>query len=64
MGVEDLVQEFLLSNPHFRAATPATTNTKSMVSGGAADKFDISKLDMRNPEHRKIYAEAKAKKQI
>ena len=64
MGVEDLVQEFLLSNPHFRTATPATTNTKSMVSGGAAEKFDISKLDMRNPEHRKIYAEAKAKKQI
>jgi hypothetical protein len=64
MGVEDLVQEFLLSNPHFRAATPATTNTKTMVSGGSAEKFDISKLDMRNPEHRKIYAEAKAKKQI
>jgi hypothetical protein len=23
--------------------------------------FDISKLDMKNPEHRKLYAEARAK---
>ena len=65
MGVEDLVQEFLLSNPHFRAATPATTNTKTNINLGSGNaKLDISKLDMRNPEHRKIYAEARAKKQI
>ena len=65
MGVEDLVQEFLLSNPHFRAATPATTNTKSNINLGSGNaRLDISKLDMRNPEHRKIYAEARAKKQI
>jgi len=56
LGVEDLVQEFLLSNPHFKSATPATTNTKSNFSGGPG-KVDINKLDMKNPEHRKIYAQ-------
>jgi hypothetical protein len=30
----------------------------------ATEKFDISKLDMKNPNHRKIYAEAKAKGKI
>jgi len=64
MGVEDLVQEFLLSNPHFRTATPSTTNTKSNFSSAGVEKLDLSKLDMRNPEHRKVYAEAKAKRKI
>jgi ribonucleotide reductase alpha subunit len=57
LGVEDLVQEFLLSNPHFKSATPATTNTKSNFSGGSNGKVDIKSLDMKNPDHRKIYAQ-------
>ena len=56
LAVEDLVQEFLLSNPHFVSASPATTNTKSNFSGGPG-KVDINKLDMKNPDHRKIYAQ-------
>lgn len=62
LSVDDLVREFLDLNPHFRAASPATTNTKSnIVANGANGTIDISKLDMRNPAHRKLYAEAKAK---
>ena len=57
LGVEDLVREFLDSNPHFKSATPATTNTKSNISGGTSGKLDISKLDMSKPEHRKLYAD-------
>jgi hypothetical protein len=57
--VEDLVREFLDSNPHFVQSTPATTNTRSSVNVTQPGRFDISKLDMRNPEHRKQYAEAK-----
>lgn len=57
LGVQDLVREFLDSNPHFVQPTPATTNTKSNVSSAVNSKVDISKLDMRNAEHRKIYAE-------
>ena len=60
LGVDALVQEFLQSNPHFVSAAPATTNSKSAVSGGnGLEDFDISKLDLSNPEHRKVYAQAK-----
>jgi hypothetical protein len=54
--VEDLVKEFLDTNPHFKAATPATSSGKSNI-GQKQEKVDISKLDMKNSEHRKIYAE-------
>lgn len=57
VGVDDLVRGFLDSNPHFRVANPSTTNTKSNVSSGSSEKLDVSKLDMKNPEHRKIYAQ-------
>ena len=54
--VEDLVKEFLDTNPHFKQATPATTNSKSNI-GQSREKLDISKLDMNKPEDRKIYKE-------
>jgi hypothetical protein len=57
LAVEDLVREFLDSNPHFVSASPATTNTKSNISQGQPAKLDITKLDMKNPEHRKVYSE-------
>lgn len=57
LGVADLVREFLDSNPHFVAAAPATTNSKSNISNSGPGKIDINKLDMKNPEHRKVYAE-------
>jgi hypothetical protein len=56
-GVEDLVQDFLTANPHFVAPTPSTTNARSNISNGSPNKVDITKLDMKNPEHRKVYAE-------
>jgi hypothetical protein len=62
MTVTDLVQEFLAKNPHFVSASPATTNTKSSVNPGKAMDIDVSKLDMKNPEHRKLFAEHKARK--
>ena len=55
--VEDLVREFLDSNPHFVTASPSTTNTKSNISQTGPSKIDITQLDMKNPEHRKLYAE-------
>lgn len=54
--VEDLVKNFLDQNPHFKAAGPATTQTKSNVNQ-SREKIDISKLDMTNAQHRKLYAE-------
>jgi len=57
LGVQDLVREFLEANPHFVQPTPATTNSKSSISGSSNGKLDITKLDMKNPEHRKVYSE-------
>jgi hypothetical protein len=64
LSVDSYVQEFLSKNPHFVSAAPATTNTKSNVSGNTMNKVDISKLDMKNPEHRKIYADYRKKSGI
>lgn len=57
LGVDDLVREFLDSNPHFVSATPSTTNTKSSHTAQSSD-IDLSKLDMRNPTHRELYKKA------
>lgn len=59
--VKDLVKEFLDTNPHFVQATPATTNSSHSLRSEAG-KVDISQLDMKNPEHRKLYAQLKSKK--
>ena len=57
LGVEDLVREFLDSNPHFKLANPTTTNSKSNIASKANAPLDVSKLDMNNPEHRALYRE-------
>lgn len=53
LGVSDLVREFLTDNPHFVAAGPATTATRSSIDAPIRDKTDLSKLDLKNPEHRR-----------
>ena len=57
LQVEDLVKEFLDTNPHFKLANPSTTNTKTNIANKAQAPLDISKLDMNNPEHRAVYRE-------
>jgi hypothetical protein len=57
LQVRDLVKEFLDTNPHFVQPTPATTNSSHSIKAGS-NKIDISKLDLRKPEHRKLYAQA------
>jgi hypothetical protein len=63
LQVEDLVKEFLDTNPHFKLANPTTTNTKTNISSGSS-KIDIKSLDMKNPEHRKLYADYRKKNGI
>jgi len=55
--VDSFVQSWLQSNPHFVSAQPATTNTKSNVTNATTKRVDMTKLDMKNPADRKIYAE-------
>lgn len=63
ISVDSYVQSWLQENPHFVQPTPSTTATRSNV-GFTQDRLDITKLDMKNPEHRKMYAEAKKSGQI
>lgn len=60
LQVRDLVKEFLDTNPHFVQPTPSTSNSRHSIKAESS-QLDISKLDMKNPEHRKIYAEAQAR---
>ena len=58
IGVDDLVKEFLDTNPHFKLANPATTTTRSNIADKQqGKKMDLTKLDMSNPEHRAAYRE-------
>jgi hypothetical protein len=57
LSVDSFVQNWLQENPHFVSATPSTTSSRSNVSGTTGGKLDITKLDFKNPEHRKQYAE-------
>lgn len=53
-----LVNEFLSANPHFVSAGPNGTGTGQGVGKQTpVVETDISKLDMKNPEHRAQYAQ-------
>lgn len=61
-SVDNLVKEFLDTNPHFVAPGASTANTQSSVSpNSATQNIDLSDLDLTRPEHRKLYKEAKQK---
>lgn len=57
LSVSTLVNEFLTANPHFRSAGPQGTGTQGAVGRQTGVNIDVNKLDMKNPEHRKQYAE-------
>jgi hypothetical protein len=57
LRVEDLVSEFLQNNPHFVSAGASTSNSRNNI-GRSQEKFDVTKLDFKNPEHRRMYKEA------
>ena len=62
MSISELVGEFLTANPHFVSATPSGAGTTSKIGDvGSSEKLDIDALDMKNPEHRKLYAEYRKK---
>lgn len=59
-GVKDLVNEFLETNLHFRAAGPATTNGRSNI-GQSPEKIDPSKFNMKDAKQRQLYREMRGK---
>jgi hypothetical protein len=62
LSVDEFVKEWLTQNPHFKRAGASTTNTRSSVGvPNTGGDIDLSNLDMSNPEHRKLYKEARQK---
>jgi hypothetical protein len=59
MTVDDLVNEFLTTNPHFVSAGPSGSGSGGGVgkATGATGKIDITKLNMSDPKDRAIYKE-------
>ena len=64
MTVDGLVEEFLKTNPHFVQAGPAGGGSTSNPISETPTSVDIKSLDMKNPEHRKVYAEYRKKQGI
>jgi hypothetical protein len=57
LTMNDLVQGFLTENPHFLAAVPGGAGVHGNTRGKGVEAIDPTKLDLNDPEQRKIYAE-------
>jgi len=57
MAMSELVNEFLTSNPHFLAAAPGGAGVQGNTRTKGVESVDPSRLDLNDPEQRKIYAE-------
>jgi hypothetical protein len=57
MTTDELIREFLHTNPHFVAATPTGTGTRNSGKSEAAIGFDPLKADLNDPAQRALYAE-------
>jgi len=57
LTIDGLVNEFLTTNPHFVSAGQPGGGSKSNTNPAGISKVDVKDLDMKNPEHRRIYAE-------
>lgn len=56
MSVEELVQEFLQTNPHFVSAGPSGSGSQTSVGPKTSQNtVDSSKLNMADPKDRQIY---------
>jgi hypothetical protein len=66
MSVDELVGEFLQTNPHFVNAGPSGTGSQSAIAkaNGKLGVPDANKLNMNSPEDRKIYKEIMKSKGI
>jgi len=61
MHPDQFIQEFLSENTHFVQAGPSGSGETSNTNAKSVQEIDISKLDMNDPEQRRIYKEAVAK---
>ena len=57
LTIEDRVNEFLDTNPHFRLSTNQGSGSKASIGGNTVKPLNIQDLDMSNAEDRQKYAE-------
>ena len=57
LTIEDRVNEFLDTNPHFRLSTNQGSGSKASIGGNTVKPFNLQELDLNKPEDRKAYAE-------
>ena len=63
LDVENAVIDWLKANPHFVQAGPTGSGAQSNQNPeGVKHTLDVAKLDMNNPEDRKVYAEYRKEK--
>ncbi len=60
--LEDRVNEFLDSNPHFRKGSLSGSGSQSAVGGKTVKPLNIQDLDLSKPEDRETYAEYRKKR--
>ena len=60
--LEDRVNEFLDSNPHFRKGSLSGSGSQSAIGGQTVKPFNLQDLDLTKPEDRKAYAEYRKKR--
>ena len=61
LTIDELVKEFLDTNPHFVSPTPSGSGTRSAIGGQQQKEMSIADLNMSNPEHREIYRKMRVK---
>ena len=62
LTIEDRVNEFLDTNPHFRLGTNQGSGSKASIGGNTVKPFNLQELDLNKPEDRKAYAEYRKKR--
>ena len=61
LDIDNAVSEWLKANPHFVSAGPSGSGSTSNQNPEGVKQVDISKLDLNDPEQRKVYAEMRKK---
>lgn len=61
LTIDELVKEFLDTNPHFVSPTPSGSGTRSAIGGNQQKEISIADLDLSKPEHREIYSKMRVK---
>ena len=61
LDVDNAVNDWLKSNPHFVQAGPTGSGATSNQNPEGVNKVDINKLDLKDPKQKALYKELRQK---